>query len=161
MRVTDKYIFFWRSISIYSNWFECLFEIDDRSFNCSEQYFMYQKALTFGDTETAEIILNTQNPRAQKQAGRNIKGYNELVWNQKRYDIMLQGVYEKFNQNEDLKYQMLQTGNKIFVEASPYDCVWGVGLSEDDDLILDEKNWRGENLLGKVLCEVRKRLGGK
>jgi hypothetical protein len=153
MRVTDKYIFFWDSI--YSNWYGCEFSSAGRKFNCSEQNFMYHKALTFGDVETAEKMMKESHPRVQKKLGKLVKNYDDTTWAEVRYDIMKEAVYLKFSQNKELLSELLKTGDKIFVEASPYDTIWGIGMGEDDDLILDEKNWKGLNLLGKALCEVR------
>jgi hypothetical protein len=64
----------------------------------------------------------------------------------------------KFGQNSRLKATLLSTENKIIVEASPYDTIWGIGLYHEDDRVLDEKNWKGMNLLGKALMEVREKL---
>ena len=163
MRITETHIYFWGSI--YSNFYVSetkpyLFKLDGYSWMSSEQYFMAQKALTFNDIEIFNKIVNTLDPGTAKKYGRRIKNYDEQIWSEKRYDIMKTAVFEKFNQNKDLKNKILNTGNKIFVEASPYDLIWGVGLYEEDDLILDEKNWNGLNLLGKVLNEVRNQIGG-
>jgi len=65
---------------------------------------------------------------------------------------------DKFGSNPYLKDILLSTGNKTIVEASPFDTIWGIGLHWKDDKVLDEKNWNGQNLLGKALMEVRKRL---
>ena len=54
-----------------------------------------------------------------------------------------------------MKEALLDTGNKILVEGSPVDKVWGVGLNYNDEYILDSSNWKGSNLLGKALMEVR------
>lgn len=156
MRVTDTHIYFWSSI--YSNWYSCNFVVDGILFNCSEQFYMYKKAMQFADEDTAKKILGASHPRDQKAFGRQVKNFDSTVWDSISYKVMLQAVYEKFNQNYELKCQLLGTDDKIFVEASPFDNIWGVGLNEIDDTILDEKNWLGKNWLGKVLCEVRERL---
>ncbi len=64
----------------------------------------------------------------------------------------------KFSQNKDLKIFLLSTGNKVLVEASPYDKVWGVGLTKQDENITDPNNWLGINLLGFALMTVRDML---
>lgn len=53
---------------------------------------------------------------------------------------------------------LVATGTTELVEASPFDKVWGVGLSADDPLIHDKRNWLGLNLLGKVLMQVRDKI---
>jgi len=144
-----------------SNWHMCNFIVNELKFNCSEQYFMYLKAIHFNDMETARKILAVKHPREQKDLGRQVKNYSEYEWNAIRYVMMVEATYQKFSQDEYSKNKLLETGNKMLVEASPYDCVWGVGLDENNDKILDENNWRGLNLLGEALGEVRDRLNIK
>ena len=69
----------------------------------------------------------------------------------KKFDVITNANYLKFTQNPSFKEELMRYKNHTFVEASPYDCIYGVGLHCSDDLILDEKNWRGQNLLGKAL----------
>jgi len=164
MKVTDKYVYFWGEFP--SNWYPCHFTIpsegsEKKVFFNSEQYFMYIKAITFGDTEIAEeILLKGKNPKTAKALGRKVKNYDDKVWNEKRYQVMVDANMLKYSQNENLKEMLLnkEFDGKKFCEASPKDRIWGVGLSENDPLIDDEKNWLGTNLLGKVLDETRKRL---
>lgn len=119
---------------------------------------MYRKSLLFNDQETAKAILKAKDPKEQKALGRQVKGFKEDLWDLKKFEIVVQGNLYKFSQNEALKKELLATGERIIVEGSPYDSIWGVGLKWDDPKILDEKNWRGQNLLGKALMEVRRLL---
>ena len=41
------------------------------------------------------------------------------------------------------------------MEASPYDTIWGIGLAAEDPRAKDPSQWRGQNLLGFALMEVR------
>jgi len=159
MRETDKYIFFWKAI--ISNWHICKFTVNDVEYNTSEQYFMHQKAMTFHNYDIAQKILQSKNPKEQKALGRKVSGFDYVIWNTIRYKVMLKGNYEKFSQDEFSRKKLLETGNKILVEASPYDIIWGIGLEEDDERILNEREWKGQNLLGKVLMEVREKLRNK
>ena len=164
MKVTDKYVFFWSEWP--SNWAKSHFTVKsedgkDLEFYNSEQYFMWVKAKTFGDEVTAmKILFDGKNPRKAKDYGRMVKNYDDNVWNEKRYQVMLDANMYKYSQNEELRRLLLTPDfeNKHFVEASKYDTIWGVGLTEDNPLIDDEKNWKGQNLLGKALDEVRERL---
>lgn len=160
MRVTDKYIFFWGEFP--SNWYKCHFTVkhdgNDLEFFNSEQYFMWMKAITFGDDETAEKILKKgHNPKTAKALGREVKNYDDKKWNEIRYKVMVDANYFKYSQSEELKELLLnqEFNGKHFCEASPKDLIWGVGMGECDPLIDDEKNWKGQNLLGKALDEVR------
>jgi hypothetical protein len=120
---------------------------------------MYYKACFFDDKETAlEIIENGHNPKNAKDLGRKIKNYNDTEWAKVREDRMYNAICHKFMSDPKLRQKLLDTGNKILVEGTPMDPVWGVMIKWDDDRILDERNWKGQNLLGKVLMNVRKNL---
>ena len=149
MKVTETHVYFWGGI--YSNFFECNIEYDDHQFHSSEQLFMYLKALHFEDDDIAERIIESTSPKEAKRLGRLIKNFDEHSWLQVREFCMNEAVTTKFNQNPLLKKQLLEHKGKTFVEASPYDCIWGVGLIENDPKILDETKWRGLNLLGKCI----------
>lgn len=153
---TENYIFFWGSP--LSNFDQCEFKIDFAKYNCSEQYYMAKKAAFHSDWITHAQIMRTDDPKEQKKFGRKVHGFDPSMWDLVKYEIMLRGLYGKFYQNEAYKTYLLQTDGKILVEASPFDKVWGVGLSMNDDKILDEKNWLGRNLLGKALMEVRQSI---
>lgn len=163
MRVTDKHIFFWGEWP--SNWYPCVFNAEYEgkkyTFYNSEQYFMFVKAKTFGDEETAEKILSKgKNPKTAKALGREVKNYDDKEWDKIRYDIMVTANYFKYSQSEELEEMLLnpEFNGKHFVESSPIDKIWGVGLGENNPMIDDENNWKGTNLLGKALDEVRERL---
>lgn len=156
MKETETHIFFWREY--LSNWKESPFVVDGVTYNCVEQWMMAKKAEFFGDKETLNKILATTSPREQKDLGRQVKNYDDQKWSEVRFDVVVQGTIEKYKQNKSLFHRLLKTGDKILVEASPQDNIWGVALSEDDPLILDPNNWKGQNLLGKALMEARKQL---
>lgn len=157
MRVTDTHYFFWKHE--FGQWTKrVMTDKEGTHFNCAEQYMMYQKARLFGDDEIAEMILEEPRPNKQQELGRMIANFNQNIWDKWKFSIVLAGNILKFTQHADLKGRLLSTGNKILVEASPYDKIWGVGLSASDDRILDEKNWQGQNLLGQVLMTVRELL---
>ena len=121
---------------------------------------MYMKAIKFGDKEIAEEILKKgDNPKIAKNLGRKVKNYDDGVWNNVRYSVMRDACFMKFSQNEYLKKKLLNPkwSDKGFVEGSPYDRIWGIGVHYKDASD-DESTWRGENLLGKVLNEVRDAL---
>jgi len=164
MRVSDKYIYFWGEFP--SNWYPARFVVEDEDgkeleFFNTEQYFMYQKAKVFGDEDIAmRILLEGKDPRQAKSLGRKVRNYDDKVWSKVRYQIMVYANMHKYLQNKDLRDMILnkEFDGKHFCEASCYDTIWGVGMTEDNPLILDEKNWKGQNLLGKALDEVRNTL---
>jgi ribA/ribD-fused uncharacterized protein len=156
MRITDKHVFFWNGI--YSQWHKAPMTIDKIEYNSCEQYMMHQKALLFGDEEIAELIMQEKNPREQKKFGRMIKGFDKATWDKNCLAIVYEGNLAKFKQNPELRYEMLNTGNRIFVEASPLDNIWGIGLDENAEGIDDPSYWLGLNLLGQALNLVKNQL---
>lgn len=158
VRVYEKHVAFWGSA--FSNFFPCQFEKDGRKWISSEQYFMARKALQFGDQEAYEKILATTHPRDAKKIGRTVKGFDSNIWDAVCEEVMHDGVFAKFSQNEDLKNFLLdkEFEGKGFIEGSPFDSIWGVKIRYDDPRIDDETQWDGLNLLGKVLDRVREEL---
>lgn len=156
MKITDKHVFFWNGI--YSQWHKAPMTIDKIEYNSCEQYMMHQKALLFGDTEIAELIMEESNPREQKKYGRMIKNFDKSLWDKNCLAIVYEGNLAKFTQNADLKEEMLNTGNRFFVEASPLDTIWGIGMAEDEMGIDDPSFWQGLNLLGQTLTLVKNQL---
>lgn len=155
MRVTDKYVIFWGSM--FSQWFATSpyqFVEDNLEFTSCEQYMMYKKALLFNDGNTAYKIMCNTDAKIIKQLGREVKNFDGDIWDKNKYNIVLEGNKLKFTQNKQLAKEMKKYSGKVFVEGSPYDTVWGIGLHYNDDLALDSINWKGQNLLGKALTEV-------
>lgn len=159
MRITDKYVFFWNGI--YSQWHMADMTIDGKTFNCCEQYMMYRKAMLFGDMEIAKEIMETRSPKEQKALGRKIQGFDKSIWDKNSLAIVYRGNFEKFSQNPDLKRELLSTGSRILVEASPLDNIWGIGLAEDAKGVENPKNWKGLNLLGQAITLVKNELAGE
>lgn len=155
-RITDTHIFFWGSV--FSNWYISEFDYKGHHFHNTEQAFMWEKAMHFNDDEMAQLILATPNPRENKALGRKVRGFDVEKWIIISFPIMVAVNIEKYSQNYELKQILLSTDEKILVEASPYDKIWGIGLRQDDDNCLDETKWQGMNLLGKALMQVRKLL---
>lgn len=153
---TDKYVFFWGGE--FSQWFPSKFVIADKEYSCAEQWMMAEKARAFNDIETLDKIMNTKEPRAMKGYGRLVKNYDDETWAKMRYQVVVEGNIAKFSQNAPLKKILMDTGERTIVEASPHDTIWGIGLGDWDDNILDTSKWRGQNLLGKALMEVREKL---
>lgn len=95
------------------------------------------------------------SPSAAKKLGRRVRGFDDATWNERRYSIVVRGNVAKFAQHPDLRDFLLGTKNRVLVEASPVDRIWGIGLAEDDERAVDPKQWQGLNLLGFALMKVR------
>jgi ribA/ribD-fused uncharacterized protein len=162
-----KYLFFWGhqpsedgSIikTCLSQWWKSDFSIETDEYCCMEQYMMAEKAKLFEDKDVLEEIMKSRYPKQIKELGRKVRNFDDEVWKKKRYSIILNGNYSKFIQNDGLKQFLLQTKNRVIVEASPYDRIWGIGMSADDKAINNPLEWKGQNLLGFALMEVRDEL---
>ena len=162
-----KFLFFWGhqpskdgsiSKSCFSQWWKSDFLENMDLYCCTEQYMMAGKAKLFNDEEVFEEIMKCKDPKKIKSLGRKVKNFAEEKWNKAKIDIVFKGNYLKFTQNKDLKEFLLSTGNRIIVEASPYDAVWGIKMSENDEFVNNPLKWKGENLLGFILMEVRDKI---
>jgi ribA/ribD-fused uncharacterized protein len=159
-----KYLFFWGNKQnkkeevgkfCFSQWFEIPFVVDNITYKTAEHWMMAQKAKLFNDKINYEKIILCEKPGEAKELGREVLGFDEQTWNEKRIEIVKIGNIHKFNQNKTLGEYLKQTGNRVLVEASPVDIIWGNGLSQDNKEIENIYAWRGQNLLGFVLMEVR------
>jgi ribA/ribD-fused uncharacterized protein len=158
MRQTDTHIYFFSNTDYLSNFYPSKFIVNNITYTCNEQYLMAQKAVLFNDLDAFSQIMNTTKPTIMKKFGRKVKNFNDEIWKLNRNRILYEGLIEKFKQNDSLKQSLIQTKSLILVEASPYDRIYGVGLGQNDDRILDETKWLGKNLLGQILMQVRANL---
>lgn len=141
-----------------SNWYLSEFVVDGIKFSSMEQYMMYTKAMVFDDKDIARKVLLTTNAAEIKALGRQVSNYNDSVWNGMRQILIYKGLYEKFAQNEELKNQLLATGDDYLAECAVNDKIWGIGLSMSDPNRLNVASWNGQNLLGYSLMIVRNDL---
>lgn len=152
LTIIKGYAFFWGQWP--SNWEPSPFDIAGQRYSCVEQWMMAEKARIFGDTRTYQSILETRMPAEMKRLGRGVRRFDESTWARVREDTVLYGTVEKYRQNDELRQLLLATGDLLFVEASPYDRVWGIGMRSTDADILDTSKW-GMNLLGKIVTKAR------
>lgn len=142
--------------------YEFEYQEDSKSkaiFNTAEQAMMFGKAIMFGDFRIAHEILVNSSPKIQKDLGRQVKNYDDVVWSKHRLDWVTFVNHHKFKQNEDLKNFLVDTcKNYIMCESSPIDRVWGIGFTEKDEQTYDIQQWNGQNLLGRALMRVREQL---
>ncbi|MFC3502600.1 NADAR family protein [Micromonospora krabiensis] len=161
------YLFFWghrpqRDGSVgrgcLSQWWPAPFRDGERVFATAEHWMMWHKAMLFGDDELATQILAAAHPHRAKALGRRVRDFDQERWEARRYEIVVAGSTAKFGQHPDLRAFLLATGDRVLVEASPLDRIWGIGLAADDPRAGDPRDWRGDNLLGFALMEARAAL---
>ncbi|QKJ32395.1 NADAR family protein [Mucilaginibacter mali] len=159
-----KFLFFWGHSNktndkvgkfCFSQWYELPFVVDDISYKTTEHWMMANKALLFDDTQTYHKIINAVKPGEVKELGRQVCGFDEIIWNRERYNIVVKGNIHKFNQHPQFAQYLINTANRILVEASLVDKIWGIGLAQDAENINNPHFWNGQNLLGFALMEAR------
>ncbi|SEK77411.1 hypothetical protein SAMN05428989_0773 [Pseudoxanthomonas sp. GM95] len=162
-----SYLYFWGhrprpdgapSNSCFSQWYAAPFELDGIIYPTAEHFMMAEKARLFSDEATRERILVARNPGAAKAFGREVTGFDDVAWNDARFDIVVRGNFAKFSQDPRLAEFLRVTGNKVLVEASPVDAIWGIGLAADAPEASSPHTWQGLNLLGFALMVVRERI---
>lgn len=161
-----KYLLFWGHAvskdgsvtkSCFSQWWQSAFTVDGVKYATAEHWMMAKKAELF-DKEMIDEILQAKSPAAAKKLGRKVKNFDPKVWGESCFDIVCEGNYHKFSQHVDLKEFLLNTKDRVLVEASPVDKIWGIGMAQDNEHAENPRLWKGLNLLGFALMEVRDRL---
>jgi ribA/ribD-fused uncharacterized protein len=161
--VNSEYFFFWgpkgqntsAGSSCLSQWARSPFGHDGYIYPTAEHWMMAQKALLFGDNQSFFAILDTPDPRKAKSLGRQVKDFDQALWDNQSYNVVIEGNIRKFSAHPKMKDYLLSTGDKILVEASPFDRIWGIGLTADEAAKTPPGLWPGENRLGKALTTVR------
>ncbi|WP_225838627.1 NADAR family protein [Streptomyces sp. NK08204] len=164
-----RYLHFWGhrprrdgriDASCLSQWWPSPFVVDGVPYATAEHWMMAGKARLFGDTEAERGVLAAAHPAEAKKVGRLVRGFDEAIWERERFRIVVEGSVHKFAAHDALREFLLATGERVLVEASPVDRVWGIGLAADDEAASDPERWKGPNLLGFALMEARERLAG-
>ncbi|MER6915409.1 NADAR family protein [Streptomyces sp. NPDC000594] len=162
-----KYLHFWGHTprwdgevgpSCLSQWWPSPFLVDGVEYATAEHWMMAAKARLFGDAEAERVVLAARTPAEAKKAGRLVRGFDETVWKRERFGIVSTGSVHKFAHHGELREFLLTTGDRVLVEASPRDRIWGIGLTADDERTGDPARWRGLNLLGFALMAAREEL---
>ncbi|WP_079176985.1 NADAR family protein [Streptomyces sp. MUSC 14] len=162
-----KYLHFWGhrptkdgsvGASCLSQWWPSPFVVDGVEFATAEHWMMAGKARLFEDAEAERRILAAGHPSEAKKAGRLVRGFDEAIWERERFRIVVEGSVHKFASDDALRAFLLGTADRVLVEASPVDRVWGIGLAATDEAAMDPRRWKGPNLLGFALMAARERL---
>jgi ribA/ribD-fused uncharacterized protein len=162
-----KLLFFWGHTGApggrlgkecFSQWYPSAFELGGKRFATAEHYMMWSKATLFGDREAAARVLAAKDPGLAKRLGRSVNGFDEPTWQAERFAIVVRGNVAKFGQSPALRGYLLETGERVLVEASPVDRIWGIGVTADDARAHDPSRWQGLNLLGFALMQARAEL---
>jgi ribA/ribD-fused uncharacterized protein len=162
-----KYLHFWGhrprpdgriGASCLSQWWPAPFTVNGVTYASAEHWMMAAKARLFGDAEAEVRAVSARSPAQAKKVGRLVRDFDEAVWERERYALVVAGSIHKFGHHPELREFLLNTGDRVLVEASPMDRIWGVGLAADDPRAENPATWRGLNLLGFALMDARAEL---
>ncbi|MGC4944476.1 NADAR family protein [Kribbella sp. DT2] len=162
-----KYVFFWGDTprrdgqvdaSCLSQWFHAPFTVDGVRYPTAEHWMMAGKARLFGDRDAEQAVIAAGHPQQAKAIGRTVNGFATETWQRRRLALVVEGNVHKFAQNDALRAYLIGTNDRVLVEASPVDRIWGIGLAADDDRAGHPAQWRGLNLLGFALMRAREQL---
>lgn len=129
----------------FSNFAPFPIRLDGKTWPTSEHYFQAQKFL---DEEHIEAIRRAKSPMIAARLGRSRQCPLRRDWESVKLDVMRKAVYAKFTQHDALRELLLSTGESRIVEHTAKDAYWG-----------DGGDGRGQNMLGRILMEVRTQLG--
>lgn len=133
--------------SFLSNFHPSTIMVDGNIYRTVEHAFQASKAVSRKDHEAVRL---ENTPAEAKARGRTIQIRGD--WEEVKKVVMKKLVRAKFQQNKHLLDRLLATGEKELIEGNLWhDIVWGV-------CHCSRHGGRGENLLGKILMEVRKEL---
>ena len=141
-----------------SNWYDAPFRFRRITFPTVDHWMMWQKARVFGDWEMRDEIAGERDLDIVRKLGRQVRSFDDKTWGEVRVPIMRYGLRLKFSQNKRLMNDLLSTGTAVLAEAAPNDMVWGIGFGTKDPRSKKPDEWRGRNLLGITLMELRSDL---
>ena len=141
--------------SCCSQWFPAQFELDGQVYPTAEHYMMAEKARLFGDADMELAIMECKTPKEAKAFGRKVKNFDGEVWHKHCMQIVVKANHAKFLANPGFADWLIETAPKVIVEASMWDRIWGIGMVASAPGARDPKLWKGTNLLGFALMEVR------
>lgn len=128
------------------------FEHEGVTLPTSEHHMMHAKAVQNGDVERADAIQKAKTPMNAKKLGRKVAPFDQQLWGVTRQGIVTDILVSKFRV-PSMKEALFSTDDKELCEASPTDCIWGIGINIAA-AVRGEKH-RGSNLLGKALMRAR------
>ena len=153
----DEVFAFFGELNPLSNFYPCKFNLEGETFNSSEQYIQWTKAKYSNDSIAMERIMNCEDSADCKQVSRDITNLDRIGWSKSAESLCYQGIKAKYAQNNHLLDTLLNTGDKILVEAS-YDEIWGMGQPLGSGDCLCQTKWKSVGILGRILMRIRSEL---
>lgn len=134
------------------------FMINDKPFMNIEHYLAFKRVELSQQQHVVDRALQAKDPIKAKSILNSLREDHVEEWKKSSMGITMEGLRQKFTQNEELGDFLLNTKDLQLGEASTDPC-WGVGMTLDDQYILDTTKWKEDsNLLGKALMLIRTEL---
>lgn len=143
-------ICFYGRHSPFSNFFLAPVQVSGKTFPSSEHFYTCRKCEISDRMDLAYRSTRAKYPVQATAIGRPVTLENGL-----RLEVMRTGLMAKFEQNAELKKQLIETGDKMLVEVSPIDQFWGAGCGLSSNLLKTPNKWSGRNEMGKMLMQLR------
>ncbi|HMY03366.1 MAG TPA: NADAR family protein [Candidatus Obscuribacter sp.] len=147
--------------SCLSQWFPADFEIDGIKYPTAEHFMMAEKARLFDDSDMLNNILSCKTPKEAKAFGRKVRNFDDAIWREHCSKIVVKANLAKFSTHPEFAAFLVATAPKVIVEASIWDRIWGIGMTAQAPGAQDPRQWKGKNLLGFALMEVRDCLSNR
>lgn len=145
-------------LSPFSNMYPAAMEIGGNHYHLVEHYYTHQMAKYANNFSTARKILTSKDGKEAKFYANGLE-LDRKVWTEKKGQLVMKiGVTEKFRQNPDLLKHLADTRGYTLAECNMHDSTWSTGLSMKDPDAQIISKWKGRNLMGKILGEVREQL---
>lgn len=142
----------------FSNMFEAPIQVEGITFPTVEHYYQWAKAKQFGDAAAQAKLLKTASPKTAKTIGKKVVGFDEAQWDERKDSVMRVAVKAKLMQHPAILKKLMDTGTRLIGEADPRGKYWGIGTSSETSFAKNPERWKGKNVLGKILMELRTEL---
>lgn len=128
----------------FSNFADYPIKLRGKSWPTTEHFFQAQK---FEGTPSEQEVREARSPMIAARLGRDRKRPLRRDWDQVKLAVMREAVLAKFIQHRELREILLATGDARIVEHTTNDNFWG-----------DGGDGSGQNMLGRILMEIRTQL---
>jgi len=128
----------------FSNFAPYPIRVGGKSWPTVEHYFQAHK---FRDPADVEVVRRARTPMLAARLGRDRRKKLRPDWDRARIQVMRTALRAKFEQHRELRELLLSTADAKLVEHT-----------EDDDFWGDGGDGTGQNMLGRLLMELRLQL---
>lgn len=141
-----------------SNFYMADFQVEEVTYKSAEHAYQFKKALAHGKPDLAKMISNAKSPQEAKSLSKYVNCTPE--WEQQNDKIMEQILMAKIQQVPAARRALMESRDRVVVEAVPRQYLWGSGLNSETTSHTRREGWPGKNMLGDILMHIRDNLPG-